>query len=214
MLVVTVALLQDLHTLPDDALLALPWSAATRARLSGISHVPRQRQLMLGRLLLLDTARKLVGPTLSLADLIEREEASPCFAGWPTLAMSISHTANWLGVAVAHAPGLQLGLDLEQARPRKILALARHVCDEADLAWISAAEEGERSDRFYRLWTLREAAYKGGLRAHVYGAPPMHGYVTAPQADHHSGVLPEHLYWAVSCNQPVDIRFARPELAL
>ncbi|GGP23118.1 4'-phosphopantetheinyl transferase family protein [Silvimonas iriomotensis] len=212
--VVTVALFQDHHTLPDAALLAQPWSAATRARLSGISHAPRQRQLMLGRLLLLDTARKLAGPTLSLADLVEREEASPCFAGWPTLAMSISHTANWLGVAVAHTPGLQLGLDLEQARPRKILALAKHACDEADLAWVAAADEDSRSARFYRLWTLREAAYKGGLRQHVYGEPPMHGYVTAPQQDHHSGVLPDNLYWAVSCNQPVELSFVRPELTL
>ncbi|GGP25954.1 hypothetical protein GCM10010971_17730 [Silvimonas amylolytica] len=169
---------------------------------------------MLGRVLLLDTARQLAGPTLGLADLVERDEASPCFAGWPTLAVSISHTANWLGVAVAHGAGLQLGLDVEQARPRKILALARHACDEADLAWVAAADDDTRGDRFYRLWTLREAAYKGGLRQHVYGAPPMHGYVTEPQPDHHSGVLPENLYWAVSCNQPVDIHFAWPELSL
>jgi 4'-phosphopantetheinyl transferase len=213
--VVTVALFQDHHALPDDALLALPWPDATRARLSRISHVPRQRQLMLGRLLLLKMAREVASPTLQLTDLIERDEASPCFAGWPTLAMSISHTGAWLGVAVAHAPGLQLGLDLEQARPRKALALARHACDEADLAWVAAAaDEASQSERFYRLWTLREAAYKGGLRQHVYGAPPMHNHVTEPQADHHSGVLPDQLYWAVSCNVDVDVRFVRPELTL
>ncbi|MBB5192172.1 4'-phosphopantetheinyl transferase [Silvimonas terrae] len=212
--VVTIALFQDIHTLPDDALLALPWSDATRARLAQISHVPRQRQLMLGRLLLLHIARTVASPALQLADLIEREEASPCFAGWPTLAMSISHTASWLGVAVAHAAGLQLGLDLEQARPRKVLALARHACDEADLAWVASADAASQSERFYRLWTLREAAYKGGLRQHVYGAPAMHEYVTNPQPSHHGGLLPDQLYWAVSCNTAVDVRFVRPELAL
>lgn len=212
--VVTVALYHDHHALPDAVLLALPWSDATRARLAQISHVPRQRQLMLGRLLLLQIAREVASPGLQLADLIERDEASPCFAGWPTLAMSISHTGLWLGVAVAHAPGLHLGLDIEQARPRKVLALARHACDDVDLAWIAAADEASQSERFYRLWTLREAAYKGGLRQHVYGEPPMHHYVTTPQPDHHSGVLPGQLYWAVSCNEAAEIRFARPELTL
>ncbi len=73
------------------------------------------------------------------------------------VAFNLSHTDGMVGVAVARAPGLALGFDLEPLGRRIPLAVARR-CFTADEA--SGQDGPARAERFVRLWTLKEAFIK------------------------------------------------------
>ncbi len=151
----------------------MPLSASTAARLAGISRPERAQQLLLGRLLLLHAARITLSPQLTLADIAEHPDGYPWLPDWPDSSASLSHSGEILAVALN--PDGACGLDIEQQRPRNVLRLAEKFCatDQQELAALDSAAQLQR---FYLHWTLREAAYKGGWRAHVVGEPAaLHG---------------------------------------
>lgn len=77
----------------------------------------------------------------------------------PLATLSLSHSG---GHAVcASAPlGWQLGADLERVRPREVLRLAEWVCAPAEQAALAGLEGAAQLERFYLLWTLKEAFIK------------------------------------------------------
>ncbi|MDR3430031.1 4'-phosphopantetheinyl transferase superfamily protein [Silvimonas sp.] len=198
---VTLFLLADDPSITDVALSALPWSDDAVARMSQIANVQRRRQFMLGRCLLAQAAGELSGVALTVNNILERAQASPIIDRQPDLAVSLSHTGPWLGLALAQ--NTRLGLDLELGRPRNVLALARHAYAAADLAWVEQASATEQAERFYLLWTLREAGFKGGLREHVYGEPA--ALPLLDDACAASGVVEPNLYWAVVAAHPINV---------
>ncbi len=82
-------------------------------------------------------------------------------AGLPDLRFSVAHSANRQLVAVCDAS--EVGVDIEQHRLRaRIDGLARRAMSEAELdAWRAVADPAERAQRFYDLWTRKEAYVKG-----------------------------------------------------
>ncbi|WP_051279122.1 4'-phosphopantetheinyl transferase family protein [Chitinilyticum aquatile] len=156
--------------MPLPADLALRLSASSQGRLAGMTHASRALQFVLGRLLLLHAARALLAPDLRLADLAEHADGYPVLPDYPVCRASISHSGTVLAVALN--PAGACGLDIEAEQPRNYARLARKFCP-ADERWLAEADdEPDARTRFYTLWTLREAAYKGGWRAHVVGEPP------------------------------------------
>jgi 4'-phosphopantetheinyl transferase len=82
-------------------------------------------------------------------------------AGRPAgVAFNLAHTEGMVGVAVARAPGLALGFDIEPLARRAPLEVARRYFAPAEAAALEALPEAERAGRFFCLWTLKEAFIK------------------------------------------------------
>ena len=71
---------------------------------------------------------------------------------------NLSHTRGLVGCAVTRAG--EVGFDVEEARQPAPLELAPRYFSRAELDDLKAAPPAERSDRFYTLWTLKEAYIK------------------------------------------------------
>ena len=75
-------------------------------------------------------------------------------------ALSLSHSGGFAAVAASRA-ALRLGVDLECARPRETSRLARFAFSEQEHSQLEAlADNATRAERFYILWTLKEAFAK------------------------------------------------------
>jgi 4'-phosphopantetheinyl transferase len=141
----------------------------------------RQRQFILGRVLL----RQSLGAVLSVPAreicLVERPGNAPSLA-WPNCAkagFSISHSGNWVACAVSASTAL--GLDIERIdATRDIGALAAQAFDADQQAWLAARPASTRIRDFYWLWSRQEAIFK--LHAQV-------GYETALEHPAFAAVL-------------------------
>jgi 4'-phosphopantetheinyl transferase len=78
-------------------------------------------------------------------------------AGMPPLSFSLSHTEGLVGCAVSRA---EIGFDLEIARRPAPLEIAGRYFSTAEQDALSAAATDARDERFYALWTLKEAVLK------------------------------------------------------
>lgn len=146
-------------TLPEN--LAATLSASSQARLTHISTDLRRRQFLLGRWLMAQAAER------TLAN-IEEGSDYPVFAGEPERHASISHSGPHVAVIVSQ--GMRCGLDIEYpVRQRNWLSLAERAFSASEAAWIHDAEAELQTERFHRIWTLREAAFKAGLLDSVVG---------------------------------------------
>jgi len=76
------------------------------------------------------------------------------------VAFNLSHTDGLVGVAVASAPGLPLGFDLEPLARRIPLEVARRCFTAGEAAGLDGLPAPARTERFVRLWTLKEAFIK------------------------------------------------------
>lgn len=97
--------------------------------------------------------------------ILRLPEGKPVLAGDRGIYFSVSHTGSVFACAVADA---EIGLDIQEARRRdedKTWRLARRYFTENEIAYLEA---GDLTDRFYRLWTRKEAYAKytgAGLKA-------------------------------------------------
>lgn len=75
------------------------------------------------------------------------------------LRFNVSHSGDWLAVAVAD--GVEVGIDIETERrlPRAPL-LARRFLSAREAEWIIGLDEPFRSRQFLRQWTARESLVK------------------------------------------------------
>ncbi|QBC43604.1 4'-phosphopantetheinyl transferase family protein [Iodobacter fluviatilis] len=138
-------------------------SASSKAKLVTMKSPARVQQFILGRMLLAQAATRALGVDYAAAD-IEEGEFFPYLSKAAHLHASISHSGDSLGVTVNTE---RVGLDIESCRPKANIAkLATFALHQDEASWVNA-EEAEAQERFYLLWTLREAAFKAGLREHV-----------------------------------------------
>lgn len=76
------------------------------------------------------------------------------------VAFNLSHTTGMVGVAVAAAPGLRLGFDLERAGRQMSAELAQGIFRPAELRWLAELPPERQACGMMRLWTLTEAFIK------------------------------------------------------
>jgi 4'-phosphopantetheinyl transferase len=136
-------------------------SAQERDRLGAMRSRRRRQQFLAGHWLLRRLAADCLGGVP--ADYVLEANA----AGAPRLralrddsthAASISHSGDW--VAVALAP-FAIGIDIEcRDKPRDWLVLAAACCTAPQVATLRELPEGERASLFHRLWTSKEAVGK------------------------------------------------------
>ncbi len=102
---------------------------------------------------------------------------------------SLSHTHN--AVAVAVGPPGTIGVDIEENDRTEISdAMLRHGLGEKDAAALSPLPMPERVERFFDLWTVKEAVSKAeGLGrslgfGHIHLAQPDHAVVSGATVRH------------------------------
>ena len=97
---------------------------------------------------------------LELPEMVTGPHGRPAFSDSFLPDFSISHSGDWLWLAVGEP---SLGLDVEQHKQRRNLGkLMEHVLSPLELAWVSSQDD--ELSAFYRLWTLREAVLKASGR--------------------------------------------------
>jgi len=74
-------------------------------------------------------------------------------------ARSLSHSHGH-AVCLSAPSGWRAGIDLERTKPRDVMRLAEWVCSPAEQRWLEQGSHAERLQRFYLLWTLKEAFTK------------------------------------------------------
>lgn len=141
-------------------------SPAEETVLAGLTMVPRRRKWLLGRW----AAKRLLGELGVRGTSIFNDAAGVPFVVQEDkvrspLSLSISHRGDWGLAAVARAPGVTIGADLETVEPRDP-ALVRQFFSEAEAERVAKA--GSESDRTVaRIWSAKEAVLKAmgiGLR--------------------------------------------------
>ncbi len=96
------------------------------------------------------------------------EYGKPYLADYPDLAFNLSHTANKMVVAIAYH--CELGVDIEQCKPRKNLAALVDKCfAEEEKNYWQQLPEAQQTLAFYHFWTRKEAFIKATGRGIALG---------------------------------------------
>ncbi|OTE96514.1 4-phosphopantetheinyl transferase [Crenothrix sp. D3] len=86
-------------------------------------------------------------------------QSKPYLVDYPELAFNLSHTRNHTAVAVAK--NCQLGVDIEQCKPRTSLAALVQKCfSHEEASYWQQLPEAEQTREFYQFWTRKEAFVK------------------------------------------------------
>lgn len=123
----------------------------------------RQRQFLLGRMLLRFAVSKLTALHASAIAVAERHANAPQLilphSHNATPAFSLSHSGKWIACAVSSDNFL--GLDIEIVDPKRdLIGIGRSVFRLEEIAWLEKQPPQSRAAAFYRLWSLREALIK------------------------------------------------------
>jgi len=95
-------------------------------------------------------------------------EGKPYLPDHPQLVFNISHTANYLAIAIAR--DCQLGVDIERCRPRANLAALVDKCfAEEEAEYWYGLPDNQKQSAFYQFWTIKEAFVKATGRGIALG---------------------------------------------
>lgn len=136
-------------------------SMAELQRYQQLVRLERQRQFVMGRMLLRFALSQLLNISFKALTFLEQFGQAPklVFPDLASLGMSISHSGSWVACAVS--VDTLLGIDIESInKERNILALAEHVFNDEELACLYDMKEPNRASYFYQLWCQKEAHYK------------------------------------------------------
>jgi 4'-phosphopantetheinyl transferase len=139
----------------------LRWlSASELARYQRIARNERQRQFLVGRLLLrYSLIRYLAIPPacIRLKEKIRQAPSLKITGIEPPPYFSISHSGNWVACACSDLVPLGLDIELHDAR-RNLDAISQHTFQPDDIEWLS--KQPDKVAAFYRLWSIKEARFK------------------------------------------------------
>ncbi len=146
-------------------------SADEMARHQRFVRAQRQRQFVVGRVLLRAALGRLLGVMPQEIRLEERVGNAPQLTAPVVSGMqpgfSISHSGRWVACAVSAQTAL--GLDIEMMDgARDLNALAAQAFDSGEmLHWerLQGLPAPQRVEGFYRLWSEKEARFKLGVAA-------------------------------------------------
>ena len=82
------------------------------------------------------------------------QHGKPYFQDAPQIQFNISHSGDWIGIALHQKP---IGVDLQQIRPEKSRVAKRVMVPEE---WNYYSFSGNPVDFFFTLWTLKESYCK------------------------------------------------------
>lgn len=119
-------------------------------------HGQRKKQFLVCRSILASLLQQhcdiSVLPAIKVGD-----NGRPCFLQQPLPDFNISHSQDWVAVAISLTD--KVGLDIEVARPRKnYLNVAKNFFADDEFQWMIKQDDTLRA--FWQLWTLKESALK------------------------------------------------------
>lgn len=147
-----------------------PWLAcltdAERQRYQRFIRAARQREFLIGRILLRFAVARLTNLAFASVSVIERQNNAPLLRLPATISaaashpsVSLSHSRGWVACAVS--ADTQLGLDIEMRdASRDLMALSQAAFSAQEHEWLSQQTEASRTAEFYALWSSKEAMYK------------------------------------------------------
>jgi 4'-phosphopantetheinyl transferase len=147
----------------DDATLnrGLVWlNPGERQRYHRFARTLRQRQFLIGRMMLRIALGRLLRVPAKSISLTERTGNAPLL-NWqaPLPGFSLSHSGHWVACAVSS--GTALGLDIELIDPaRDFDGLAEQAFDADELVLFRQTNAAEQAAAFYELWSTKEAKFK------------------------------------------------------
>jgi 4'-phosphopantetheinyl transferase len=123
----------------------------------------RQREFLLGRILLRYAVAQQAAIAFEAVEIIERQGRAPQLRFPITCPFvphfSLSHSRGW--IACATSADTPLGIDVEALDAgRDVEALARSAFSAAESDWLSGHPDGDKAEAFYALWSTKEALYK------------------------------------------------------
>lgn len=123
-------------------------------------RVERQRQFLLGRILLRFALGKLLDVLPTSISLSERAGHAPVLNLDDTLpGFSLAHSGPWVACAVCEHSAL--GIDIEMLdETRDLVALAEQAFDANECALLMTKDATARVATFYTLWSTKEARHK------------------------------------------------------
>ena len=134
-----------------------------RHRYAGFTRRERQRQFVLGRMLLRFAVAALTRLSPDALGVVERPGNAPelmlpdgqCLIPY----FSLAHSRDWVGCVVSS--DARLGLDIEVNDPnRDVAAIGEFALHPNEQRWLLRQPQPERRSAFYQLWSTREALYK------------------------------------------------------
>ena len=200
-------LLADSRSFQPEQLAAQKLSTSCAERLARIAHPDRRHQFLLGRWLLANAT------DYPASEIEESIAGYPVIASQPEIHASLSHSAHYVGIVVSKS--FRCGLDIESpARARDWKALAARAFHPDEQVWLAEAPEA-LAERFHKIWTLREAAYKAGLRAEVIEGPPALNITSGLAANglfwHYENIMDCHISVVAPCPFSANIRSITPD---
>lgn len=146
-------------------------SPGEMARHQRFVRAQRQRQFVVGRVLLRRALGRLLGVAPQEIQLEEQVGKAPRLTA-PVLkgaqpGFSISHSGRWVACAVSAQTALGLDIEMKDGT-RDLDALAAQAFDSGEMSqWerLQGLPDAERVEGFYRLWSEKEARFKLGVTA-------------------------------------------------
>lgn len=123
----------------------------------------RQRQFLLGRMLLRFAVSRLMSLPPDVLGVVERTGTAPQLVLGDSESsppsFSLSHSREWIACVVG--PNVTLGLDIEvNDSTRDVLSISQLVFHSDEHRWLLPQIDSARLSAFYQLWCTREALYK------------------------------------------------------
>ena len=123
----------------------------------------RQRQFLLGRMLLRFAVSNLMSLPPDVLGVVERTGNAPQLVLPDSQSLrasfSLSHSRDWVACVVG--PNVTLGVDIEVNDPtRDVLGISQLVFHRDEHRWLLPQIDSARLSAFYHLWCTREALYK------------------------------------------------------
>ena len=147
----------------DDAELArdAAWLNADEAARYGRFVQPlRQRQFLIGRVLLRRALGWLLNVPVGAISLTERPGLAPLLDHVePAPGFSLSHSGPWVACAVCAQSALGLDIEVMDAQ-RDLHALAEQAFNAEEKRWFAKQSNRTRVAAFYQLWSSKEARIK------------------------------------------------------
>lgn len=154
---------------PDHIL--APWLAclteAEQQRYRRFIRPMRQREFLIGRILLRFAVARLANLAFTDIGVVDRKDNAPLPVLPDRLSkeiidlpfLSLSHSRGWVACAVS--VDTPLGLDIEALdASRDVTSLGDIAFTCAENQWLSQHKDAEKKAAFYALWSEREALYK------------------------------------------------------
>ena len=147
----------------DVAFFVRQLGASEAHRYVSFKRRERQRQFLLGRMLVRLVVSRVTALPPYAVGIVERDSAGPALVLPDShscqLSFSLSHSRNWVACALSTSSTLGVDIEVKNAT-RDVSSISDLAFDPEEHRWLLSLPDTARQSAFYQLWCTREALYK------------------------------------------------------